>query len=174
MTTGDFLGAIGVLVGIIGFAAAIYQIVLAKREIIRGVSIAEATKEAVGQREHLGAVIELMTAIPQLQRLERDLAVSVRDGNQEAVANQLQDWRKLVAEMRGLIAEQGFDTTSLESRLQESSSASAQAISLLDSSDLKTATKWVLTQISSTSEEAGFLMGKLRAHPGGERGGEDG
>lgn len=168
MTADETLGVIGIGVGVVGFAVAIYQLVLAKREIKKAVSIAEATNEVLEKRERLGAVIELMTAIPQLQRLERDLGVSVEAGNGDAVTNQLQDWRKLVAEMRGLVSQQDFDTTSLQSRLQESSVTAAQAISMLDSSDPQAATKGILTQMAGVSEEAGFLMGKLRAHPGGE------
>jgi hypothetical protein len=167
-STDQIFAVLGILVGIIGFGIAIYQLILTKREIQRGISVAEATQRAVGQREQLGAVIELMTTIPQLQRLERDLGVSVQAGNVTAVINQLQDWRKLVTETRGLIAQQAFDTSSFESRLQESSAAAAQTIAQLDPEDLGNGTKWIFTQMAGVSEEAGVLMGKLRAHPGGE------
>lgn len=169
LSTDQILALAGIALGVIGFGVAIYQLILTKREIERGISVAEATQRAVGQREQLGAVIELMTTIPQLQRLERDLGVSVQAGNATAVVNQLQDWRKLVTETRGLIAQQSFDTSSLESRLQESSTAAAQTISQLDPDDLRNGTKWIQTQMAGVSEEAGVLMGKLRAHPGGER-----
>jgi hypothetical protein len=169
LTADQTFAILGILVGVVGFGLAIYQLVLTKREIKRGISIAEATQEAVGQREQLGAVIELMATIPQIQRLERDLGVSVQAGNATAVVNQLQDWRKLVTETRGLIAQQNFDTSILESRLQESSNAAAQTIAQLDPDDLGNGTKWIFTQMAGVSDEAGVLMGKLRAHPGGER-----
>ena len=158
---------VGIGLGAVGFTAAIYQLILTRREIKKGISIAEATQRAVGQREQLGAVIELLTTIPQLQRLERDLGVAVQAGNTAAVTNQLHDWRKLVTETRGLVAQQSFDTSSLESRLQESSTAAAQTIGQLDGEDLRNGTKWILTQMAGVSEEAGVLMGKLRGHPGG-------
>jgi hypothetical protein len=161
-------GGLGILVGVVGFGLAIYQITLAKREIQKGVSVAEATQRAVGERERLGAIIELMGTIPQLQRLERDLNVAVQGGNKDAVLNQLHDWRKLVTETRGLIAEQALDTDSLESRLQESSNAAAQTIGELADGDLRSETKWIITKVAAVSEEAGVLMGKLRAHPGGD------
>jgi hypothetical protein len=174
LSTDQTLAILGIGVGGVGFGLTIYQLLLTKREIRKSISVAEATQKAVGQREQLGAVIELMTTIPQLQRLERDLSVSVQAGNATAVINQLQDWRKLVTETRGLIAQQTFDTSSLESRLQESSAAAAQTIGQLDPDDLGNGTKWIFTQMAGVSEEAGVLMGKLRAHPGGEREAQDG
>ena len=160
------LGLAGLVVGVVGFAIALYQLRLAKIEIQRGVTAAEAARDAIIRTERLVVLIQLLTVIPQLQRLERDLNVAIRDENREAVINHLQDWRVLAAETRGMLGEQDYQTHGLESRLHESSTAAAQAVDQLDQGEIIAATKRVVTIISGTTEEAGLLMGRLRAHPG--------
>lgn len=165
MSFADILGIAGLVVGIAGFGVTIYQVVEARKAAQDAVGIARATQQAVERTERLRALLELMAVVPNMQRFERDLGQAVRNKNRTAVENHLQDWRNLAAETRGLLEKQTFDSSSFEARLHESSSAAAQAISLLDTSDIATATKWVITMISSTTEEAAAVMGRLKAHP---------
>jgi hypothetical protein len=167
LVLGDWLGFAGLAIGVVGFALAFVQLRLARTEISKGVTAAEAARDAIVATERQAVLIELLTSIPRMQRLERDLGSAVRDEIRDAVAQHLQDWRVLAAEMRGMIGEQTYATQSLESRLHESATAAAQALDLLDDNDMTVATKRVITAISGACEEAGVLMGQLRSHPGG-------
>lgn len=156
----------GVAIGLVGFAVAIWQIVLVKKQVKDAVDIAKATQDAIGNTERLNAVIELMRVIPQMQDLEREVAAAVRANEKEAVVGHLQRWRAIAGEARGLIQEQDFESQTLEARLQESSHSAAQAIDRIDDTDDAVAvTKSVLTTIAATMEDASVLMGKLKARP---------
>jgi hypothetical protein len=169
LTLSDWLGVGGILIAVTGFGVALYQIRLAKQEISRGVTAAEAARDAVGRTERLVILIELLHAIPRMQRLERDLNAAVREAKTDAAVQHLQDWRVLAAETRGMLVEQDYDTQSLQSRLGESATAAAQAIDLMETTqDLTGATKRAATVISGACEEAGVLMGQLKARPGME------
>jgi hypothetical protein len=169
LTFSDWLGLSSIVIAVVGFGVALYQIRLAKQEIRRGVSAAEAARDAVQRTERLVVLIELLAAIPQMQRLERDLNDAVRDQRQDAVERHLQDWRVLAAETRGMLTEQTYATQGLESRLQESATAAAQAVDLLGEQDVASATKRAITVIAGACEEAGVLMGQLKAHPGAQQ-----
>jgi hypothetical protein len=164
MSLGEILG---LTAGTAGFALAIWQILIVKAQIKKAVTVAEATQQAVGDTERLNALIELIRVIPQMQRLERDVTLAIKTGKKDTITSHLQNWRGLAAEMRGLIQEQDFESSSLESRLHESSNSAAQAIERLDGAeDVTAATKFVLTAIAATTEDASVLMGRLKARPG--------
>ena len=159
------LEVIEIGVGAVGFGIAIWQIVLARRQITRAADAAEAARDAVGRSESLMALLELVAAIPRMRRIERNLVISARAGNREAAEDQLHDWRTLVAETSGVLKAQEYDTLALETKLEHSSSSAAQAISLLQDQDVAAATKTVMTAIAAATDEAASLVGQLRAHP---------
>lgn len=165
MSFGDVLGLAGVVVGIVGFGLAIWQIVLAKRAIDRAITVATAIRDAVGHAEGLAAAFELMRTVPRLQAIERDLSVAAHDDNKAAASNHLQDWRNLAAETRGLLREQTYETAGLEGRLQESCTLAAEAMRNMPGVDVAGATKSAMTTIAAATEEAAVLMGQIRAHP---------
>lgn len=164
MTAGEIAA---MAIGLLGFGVAIWQIILVRRGVKESIDVAEATQSAVGNTERLNALIELMRVIPQMQDLERDVAASVRGNDKDAVVSNLQRWRAVAGETRGLIQEQDFDSVTLEARLQESSHSAAQAIDRIDDTeDTVAVTKSVLTTIAATTEDASVLMGQLKARPG--------
>lgn len=159
--------ALGLGVGVIGFGLAIWQILIVRKQVGDAVSVANATHEAIGGTERLNALIELMRVIPQMQRLDRDVILAVKSKDKDAITSHLQTWRALAAETRGLLMEHDFESTSIEAKLHESSNYAAQAIDRLEGDeDAVSATKFVLTSITSTTEDAAVLMGRLRARPG--------
>lgn len=155
----DFLGIAALVVAVLGFVIAIHQ-------IRKAVGASEAARDATVDTEHLLGVIELLGAIPQMQRLARDLNVSVKARQPDAVTNHLEDWCVLAASTRGMLREQPFHTEGLESRLAESTNAAAAAIDSLSASALASDTKRSITVIAGACEEAGVLLGQLKAHPG--------
>ncbi len=166
LTTSDWLGLAGLVLAVGGLGFAIHQVRLARQEIRKSVTAAEAARDAITATERQTGLIELLRVIPRLQRLERDINLAVHDSNRTALANHLQDWRVLAAETRGILGEQGYGSEGLASWLRESSSASAQAIEALERDPIGPTTKRVLTVIAGACEEAGVLMGQLKSHPG--------
>lgn len=165
MSFGDVLGLAGVVVGVVGFGLAIWQIVLAKKAVDRAITVGTAISDAVGRTEGLASALELMRSVPRLQAIERDLSVAAHDDNKAAASNHLQDWRNLAAETRGLLREQNYETTGLEGRLQESCTLAAEAMRNMPGADVAGVTKSAMTTIAAATEEAAVLMGRIKAHP---------
>lgn len=159
------LALIGIVLTLVGFGTALYQIRIANGQIRRAVTAAKAAERAVSQTERLRAVIDLSRTAPELQRIERNLAIAVRDGQRESAENQLQDWRAAAADMRGLLQGHDFGSGGLQNRLHEASMSAMQTVSLLDNTDLTSATKTVVTLIATATDEAATLVGRLRSTP---------
>ncbi len=83
------------------------------------------------------------------------------------------DWRSLAPQASGALNADSALTQDLRSRLNESATCAAQAISDLseEKPDVPADTKRALTVIAGACEQAGQLLGQLKAQPGGAAGG---
>jgi hypothetical protein len=163
MSLGDVLG-LGL--GVVGFGVAIWQIVLARRQVTRAATAAEAARDAVARSERVAALVRLAAAIPRMQEIERELTTAVRGQDREVAEVQLYGWRKVAAGTRGLLHAQDYETEAVEAILEDSSIVASQAIAqLVRGEDLIPATKWAITRISAASEQLTVLVGRLQARP---------
>jgi len=79
MSLGDWLGLGQLVVAVLGFSFAIWQL--------------KGTRQAVERTEDRLKVNDLLYELPQLHRLERDLDESVRRGDIDDTIRALNDWR---------------------------------------------------------------------------------
>jgi hypothetical protein len=150
---------LGDLLGLIGIAIAIWQIVRTGRMVT-------ATKKAVEENARQLGIYNLLLIIPELARVESDLERSAHAGQLEGVRRSLKDWRELASDLRGLVDGRQDSSEDLLPLIQQSLTLSIQAKTRLaianEDTDLIASTKKVRHAIEMVCLETRTLGAQVR------------
>lgn len=160
VTWADWVQLIG-LFG--GFALAFWQLRRTRKA-------ADAARDAVQRTEAHLATNSILTLIPAILSLERDLDDAVTDGDCKAAIRGLARWRQLASELRGLL-HADENRQQLVGLLQRSTAlaASAKSSILRPNVDLAKATLACRKEFAEVSEALGVVSGELKNYVGGQR-----
>jgi hypothetical protein len=154
VTAGDWLSLAGLVVSIVGFGIAIWQ-------LTRTANASVATKAAIERTERRMALNHLLVLLPQFRILENDLDAAAQDDDRALARRSLISYSHFAAEVATIL--QGQDTVdgSIIVELRESARQASRAKgTLIDASltkDTKQLTKEIRERISNLSVHIGSL-----------------
>lgn len=154
MKVGDWLSLAGLVVSVVGFAIAIWQ-------LIRTANASVATKAAVERTEKRMALNHLLVLIPQFRLLENDLDFAAQDNDRALARRSLVSYAQFAAEVATILQGQdGVEQDLVEKLRSSATEASRTKGTLIDaplSRHTKDLTRGVRDQISGLSVHVGGL-----------------
>lgn len=153
MKVGDWLSLAGLVVTLVGFGIAIWQ-------LIRTANAAEATKRAIERTEKRMALNHLLVLLPQFRLIENDLDSAAQDDDRPLARRSLVAYAHFAAEVATILQGQDKVDQTLVIDLQTSATqASRTKASLIDSAgkNTKQLTKDIRDRISGLSIHIGTL-----------------
>lgn len=164
--SGRWISLAGTAATILGLAVAIGQIRLARDQIAKAVTVAEATKAAVTSTRAKLARAELVLQVARLLQLDRDLYATIADGKPvRDVAECLAGWRDSAFNVFTLLDAKHYQSSSeLRDALVSSAKAAAEARDDLPADLDKVAqeTKELRSEISGVCGLLGGLQTALK------------
>lgn len=154
MKPGDWISAAGLVVSVIGFAIAIWQ-------LARTAKASEATRFAIERTEKRMALNHLLVLLPQFHLIENDLDRAAEDNDRALARRALVSYSRFAAEVATIL--KGQDTVDqtliidLQSSAREASRAKASLIDAPSTRHTKQLTKEVRERISGLSVHIGAI-----------------
>lgn len=150
------------IVSLLGVGVAIWQVVRTRNAVT-------AAQAAIERTERHLAVNQLLVLIPQLQRLEPELNISLTAKVREPIIRHLAEWRRLAGDVYGLAKDEEYSDDQLLDLLQQSaaSAATAKRRILKGDSDLLRSCGPALRDIDAACEALAQLSGQLKRYSGG-------
>lgn len=165
----DWIGYGGILVSGVGLGFTYFQ-------ARRAANAAASAERAARRTSRALAVAQMLSAIPELSRIDANLDVAVQDENRGATLDALREWRSKAGDLRGLIMAASTDEhVRIGTEIQKSIGAANQAkIALQDEGghplrSTKQCRLAMATVLESVSVLAGQLKGaSLKDEPNGK------
>ena len=155
MSAGDWIGVAGLVVSVVGFVIAIWQ-------LVRTANATKATKEAVERSEKRMAINHLLVLLPQFRLIENDLDVAAQDDDKGLARRSLVAYAHFAAEVATILQNQDRVDQTLITDLRTSATQASQAkATLIDSpsgKNTKQLTKDIREKISGLSVHIGTLV----------------
>jgi hypothetical protein len=155
MTAGDWIGLAGLVVSVVGFVIAIWQ-------LVRTANATEATRRAVERTEQRMAVNHLLILLPQFRLIENDLDAAAQEDDRGLARRSLIAYSHFAAEVATILQGQnGTDqtlVTDLRTSATQASQAKATLIDAPNGKSTKALTKDVRERISGLSVHIGTLV----------------
>jgi hypothetical protein len=155
MKAGDWIGLADLVVTIIGFGVAIWQ-------LARTAKVAKATKDAIERSESRMATNHLLVLLPQFQLIENDLDAAAQNDDPGLARRALVAYAHFATEVAAILqGQEKFDQTLVTDLRTSATQASQAKAILIDAPKGKSArqlTKDVRDRISSLSVHIGTLV----------------
>jgi hypothetical protein len=165
VSLGEWLGIIGLTVGVLGLAVTIGGFWLALLQLRRTADAAEATAAAVQRTEHRMALNHLLVIVPQIRVLEFDLDRAIEENDRLAALRALTSYAHVASEVAGLLSDQGILDSEVLEKLRVSAAAATDAKARLqDSSNIlpKTATKNFRREFAAALTSINSVVGRFK------------
>jgi hypothetical protein len=154
MKAGDWIGLAGLVVSVVGFAIAIWQ-------LVRTAKAAEATQVAVERAENRMALNHLLVLLPQFRLIENDLDAAAQEDDRGLARRSLVAYAHFAAEVAAILEGQSkYDNTlvvDLRGSASQASQAKAALIDTPSGKSTKQITKEVRARLSDLSVHLGTL-----------------
>lgn len=158
---GRWISVAGTVATVVGLAFAVGQIRLARQQITKAVSVAEATRKAVTMTRAKVARNMMIESIAGLQQVDRDLYAAISEKRQaKDIADHLASWRDGAYNVYSLIKGTSHESPELVDGLLSSAKEAAELRDELpdDGTQLKKATNHVRSEISGVCGLLGALQ----------------
>ena len=131
-TYSDVISTIALVALVPGFGVAIWQIMVANRQAEKAVSVAEATKKAIGDAEANAARTTLSELLPKLEVVERKVRESVaKNAAKEELAGLVAEWRNLSTACVAILPGRSYATDDLVNALRRSAKRATALVAKL-------------------------------------------
>jgi hypothetical protein len=154
MHADDWIGLAGLVVSVVGFGVAIWQ-------LIRTANASVATRNAVERTEKRMALNHLLVLLPQFRLLENDLDYAAQEDDRSLARRSLVSYAHFAAEVATILGGQsGVNSTLILDLKASASEASLAKASLIDASPGKNTrqlTKEIRERIAGMSVQIGML-----------------
>jgi hypothetical protein len=164
VTWQDVIAIVGVAIGILSLAGAIWGLVIALRQLHRTQLAAEAS--AAGREEAVRRLTrtQLLVLLMQLQALQAEILDSVERGERIATAKGLTRWHQASGQMVGILTAADLGSEEMYTDLQRASILAGQAANaamMETDADLKTLTESYRAEIIPTTLKLTALLGRV-------------
>lgn len=167
MKVGDWIGLAGLIVSVVGFVIAIWQ-------LVRTANAAKATKDAVERAENRMAINHLLVLLPQFQLIESDLDIAAQYNDRGLARRSLVAYAHFAAEVATILQGQGKSDQTLITDLRTSATQASQIkAGLIDApsgKSIKQLTKDIRDKVSSLSVHIGTLVISYQIVAGEQKG----
>ena len=155
MKAGDWIGLAGLVVSVVGFVIAIWQ-------LIRTANATEATRRAVERTEKRMAINHLLVLLPQFRLIENDLDAAAQEDDRGLARRSLVAYAHFAAEVAAILQNREKVDQTLVTDLRVSATQASQAkAALIDSSSAKNTkqlTRDIREKLSGLSVHIGALV----------------
>lgn len=148
---------------LVGFAITIYQVKRTRRTAEAAAAAAKAAQAAISRSN-------VLALIPQLERIEEDIAEAIRNTDNDNVSFSLLAWRRKASQVRGLLEVAGLTERRHLVAIQDSITLAMEARTELlgsGSSDMFDPAKAALRAISRVTDELGAMASAQGIKSGG-------
>ena len=149
---------LGLLLGVVGFGIAIWQIIVARKESTKARLALEQAQRHLSQNA-------LMSLVPQLQTISHDLDFALPAGNIEVAKRALVRFGLLASEAEALLVSIPGDHTALKNRFRrhaiQATRVKGEIVSIVDP-DLTHLAKTVAVAIESLNKDLAGVVSSLR------------
>jgi uncharacterized iron-regulated membrane protein len=169
MTWQDLLAIVGVVVGLLSLAGAIWGLVIALEQLRKTQTSAEAA--IVGREDAVRRLTrtQLLVLTMQLQALQAEILDSIERGERIATVKGLTRWHQASGQMVGILTSADLGSRKMYEDLQRASILAAQAADaamMKPDADLKIITEAYRSVVIATTLKLTALLGQV----GGEAG----
>lgn len=155
MKAGDWIALTGLIVSVVGFAIAIWQ-------LVRTANAAEATKRAIERNEKRMAINHLLVLLPQFRLIENDLDAAAQEDDRGLARRSLVAYAHFASEVAAILQSQDKVDQVLVTDLRVSATQASQAkAALIDApggKNTKQLTKDIRDKLSGLSVHIGTLV----------------
>lgn len=162
MSLADWLGSIGLIVSVLGFAGTIWQ-------LQRTVNASKATAAAITRTEKRMAMNHLLVLLPQIRMIEADLDTAVDQGDRRLTIRALVMFTHLASEVAGVLKYQSDADAELVTLLEEASRKSSEAkVDLIGNANKlpKSATRQVRSDLAELTRHLTGLASRITIEAG--------
>jgi len=164
VTWQDGIAIVGVAVGLLSLAGAIWGLVIALAQLRRTQAASEASVVAKEEAVRRLTRAQLLVLVMQLQGLQAEILDSIERGERIATANGLTRWHQASGQMVGILTSADLGSREIYTSLQRASLLAAQAANaamMETGADLKALTEAYRTGVIPISLSLVALLGQV-------------